>query len=88
MTCRSKIISASLILQSLMINLADINECDSMRPCHINATCTDTLGSFICTCNNGFTGDGMICQSIIFYFQYRSFQAIWSEGESNVNHAA
>ena len=48
---------------SIYIVHADINECYSMDPCNDNATCTDTLGSFICTCNNGFTGDGLTCQS-------------------------
>ena len=57
-------LSVCYLYISLKINyLSDINECDSIRPCHISATCTDTLGSFICTCNNGFTGDGVTCQS-------------------------
>ena len=31
--------------------------------CNDNATCTDTIGSFNCTCNLGYTGDGVICTS-------------------------
>ena len=42
--------------------ISDINECD-FDPCHVSATCTDTHGSYICTCDNGFTGDGLTCQS-------------------------
>ena len=42
---------------------SDINECDSINPCNDNATCADTFGSFTCTCNAGFTGDGTVCQS-------------------------
>ena len=30
----------------------------SRFPCHINAQCTDTLGSYECTCLEGFEGDG------------------------------
>ena len=28
--------------------------------CHTNADCTDTVGSFQCTCNPGYSGDGII----------------------------
>jgi len=30
-------------------------------PCHSNANCTDTDGSFNCTCVAGFEGDGFNC---------------------------
>ena len=40
--------------------LSDINECD-MSPCDPDATCTNTLGSFVCACNSGYIGDGMTC---------------------------
>ena len=42
---------------------SDVNECLTERPCDGNATCADTLGSYTCTCNAGFTGDGLTCQS-------------------------
>ena len=30
--------------------------------CHKNATCTDIApGSYKCTCNEGYAGDGKIC---------------------------
>ena len=31
------------------------NNCDS------NATCSDTVGSFTCACNQGYSGDGVTC---------------------------
>ncbi|XP_032890619.1 epidermal growth factor-like protein 6 [Amblyraja radiata] len=31
----------------------DIDECNS-SPCHVNATCLNTNGSYDCTCNSGF----------------------------------
>ena len=43
----------------------DINECgsDDLNNCHENAQCTNTEGSFICSCNPGYTGDGVNCTS-------------------------
>ena len=35
----------------------DINEC-LLGFCHVDATCTNTQGSFECTCNPGHTGNG------------------------------
>ena len=29
--------------------------------CHTDAVCTDTDGSYSCTCKQGFTGDGVTC---------------------------
>ncbi len=40
----------------------DINECTlGTDSCDINATCTNTTGSFTCTCNSGFFGNGVTC---------------------------
>uniref|UniRef100_A0A3P9A7N8 Nidogen 2a (osteonidogen) n=1 Tax=Esox lucius TaxID=8010 RepID=A0A3P9A7N8_ESOLU len=38
----------------------DIDECRS-QPCHPQATCTNTLGSFQCQCQPTFQGDGFQC---------------------------
>ena len=29
--------------------------------CNTDATCTNNDGSFMCTCNTGYTGDGVTC---------------------------
>ena len=39
----------------LACSYSDLNDC------HENASCTDTDGSFNCTCNPGFEGDGVNC---------------------------
>ena len=43
--------------------IVDVNECAS-RPCDSNAQCTDTIGSFQCTCNQGFVGNGEVCSQL------------------------
>ena len=40
----------------------DIHECMS-DPCHGNATCHDTEGSFECQCDVGYSGNGFNCSS-------------------------
>ena len=45
---------------------ADIDECISdSADCHDNATCTNTDGTYECTCDSGFSGDGFTCSSEI-----------------------
>ena len=40
---------------------SDIDECSSANECHLDATCTNTKGSYNCTCQDGFEGDGKNC---------------------------
>ena len=44
-----------------MLFYLDTNECLQNSTCHPNATCTNAEGSFICTCNIGYNGDGIAC---------------------------
>ena len=39
----------------------DINECKVNHSCHVNATCMNTKGSYVCTCHPGYTGNGSDC---------------------------
>ena len=41
---------------------SDIDECElGIHTCHSNANCTDTHGSYNCTCIDGFEGNGFKC---------------------------
>ena len=43
--------------------LSDINECSaSSGVCDVNANCQNTLGSYLCSCKPGYSGDGKTCQ--------------------------
>ena len=58
----------SLKLYEPFLFYADINECDESNSCHENANCTNTVGSYTCSCNLGYTGDGVNCTSKMLYF--------------------
>ena len=41
----------------------DINECaKGTHTCSADAVCNNTNGSYNCTCNPGYYGDGWVCQ--------------------------
>ena len=54
--------------QYFYISVVDIDECaTNPNLCHTNAACDNTAGSYVCQCNEGFTGDGMNCSGEILY---------------------
>ena len=48
-------------------NLVDTDECSTVSPCHANATCNNTEGSYTCSCDSGFAGDGFLCNGKRFH---------------------
>ena len=54
-----------------LISLLDVDECSPgdipsnyqhlRHNCHIDANCSNTKGSFYCTCHTGYSGDGVSC---------------------------
>ena len=52
----------STIIQHLFL-LTDIDECASpeTNECDTNAECSNTEGSYTCSCRVGYTGDGKSC---------------------------
>ena len=66
----------------------DIDECsdDTHHDCSENAKCENVQGSYTCTCDIGFEGDGQICTSVLlcccmFLFLFLFFY----HGESRMN---
>lgn len=54
----------------------DIDEClRNISECDYQATCTDTDGSFACSCNTGFSGSGLLCNGM--------YQFLWLYMNSN-----
>lgn len=55
----------------LIYSNVDISECNTeslsqqhshyAHNCHLDANCTNTKGSFYCTCLNGYSGNGVTC---------------------------
>ena len=49
-----------------------MDECESVgdvpfgNNCHDYANCTNSKGSFQCTCHTGYSGDGVICVGKLF----------------------
>ena len=41
----------------------DIDEC-ATNPCHADGTCTNIPGTFQCACNQGYSGNGLVCLSM------------------------
>jgi len=49
----------------------DVDECTTgSHNCHVNATCTDTVGSYTCRCKNDSIGDGVHCEYIGLFFHW------------------
>ena len=53
---------AVFVCMMAIVSPIDINECANATTCNSNAACTNTPGSFTCTCNQGYTGNGTTCE--------------------------
>ncbi|XP_078695151.1 uncharacterized protein LOC144924079 isoform X4 [Branchiostoma floridae x Branchiostoma belcheri] len=57
--------SFTAVYQGRWKNCDDVNEClQGSHSCHANAICSNTEGSYTCTCQDGFAGDGQSCTDI------------------------
>ena len=57
---QNDVLQYDMFALSLHNFLPDINECLT-KPCHVNANCSNSEGSYTCQCHLGFAGDGKTC---------------------------
>ncbi|XP_065182426.1 uncharacterized protein LOC135813137 [Sycon ciliatum] len=67
--------SAKPLVTSLSVTINDEDECATgLHRCDANATCSNTVGSYTCACNQHFSGNGLNCtavgclEPVIWYF--------------------
>lgn len=60
----------------MQTRVSDENEC-KYRPCDIFAHCTNTLGSFQCSCFPGYQGDGFHCEGTRVILPLSQFYDVW-----------
>ena len=46
--------------------LLDLDECTTGSHSCVNSVCQNTVGSYTCSCNAGYTGDGKPCNGILY----------------------
>ena len=57
---------------------SDLDECLSgARPCEVNASCTNSDGSYSCVCNQGFTGNGTVCDGMFIHASYSKKRSVF-----------
>ena len=69
----------NILFGDCLFFIIDINECNNITyPCHANATCNNTNGSYICDCRKGYDGDGTNCTGmyLISFIMFVSMPAI------------
>ena len=68
----------SLIFPYLVFIDIDRDECATNNDnCDANATCDNTAGSFTCTCNSGYSGNGVSCNGK--FVSKKVFEIIWDK---------
>lgn len=55
-------IKAETIMPAVAFVLADVNECENSDLCHSNGVCLNTPGSYMCSCKDGYSGNGSYCE--------------------------
>lgn len=58
MTVYWRLIIATRTPSANGISCIDLGECIVTKPCHRNVQCKNTIGSYNCSCDKGYHGDG------------------------------
>ena len=62
-----------IIVLIVISNFVDFDECGNHTDsCSSVATCENTVGSYNCSCNIGYVGDGFECEGILPRIEFRS----------------
>ena len=48
----------------MFLHILDVNECSTSHNCDSNASCSNTVGSYMCACDFGYSGDGFNCSGM------------------------
>ncbi|XP_015777958.1 PREDICTED: deleted in malignant brain tumors 1 protein-like [Acropora digitifera] len=63
----------------------NIDECTVSPPfCHVNAQCSNNIGSYNCTCNTGYIGNGKTCSGACRYSAFAKNSYCFLSSISNV----
>lgn len=62
--CGSLVVSTGLSSLTLFLCPADVDECLTARICPDYSNCSNSVGSYSCTCQLGFTWNGLACEGL------------------------
>ena len=85
LNAQNKEVYTCIILQESWLkacHFSDIDECARNLSCHVNANCTNTIGSHVCTCHTGYTGDGQTCSGDFDNFPSMSRKVLYDRREA------
>lgn len=68
--CRKRVTTMNISNRKkiFLFFILDIEECATeIDNCNLDANCTNTKGSFNCTCHTGYSGDGVMCNGTVTF---------------------
>ena len=59
-------LESTLRFMSALLLVSDIDECTNQHSCYANSVCNNTVGRYMCVCNDGFilNNDQRNCEGI------------------------
>ena len=66
-----------VIASNVCYFLLDVDECSSSNVgCHANAFCQNTVGSYTCACNPGYSGNGFTCNGTLLFVNKTCYNTV------------